>query len=179
MNNPEIFLHNTLSGKKELFKPIKAGKAGIYNCGPTVYDTAHIGNLRTFIMDDLVRRVFEYNDYDVTQVMNITDVDDKTIRRSKAEKKTLGDLTRHYEKAFLDDIHALNILTPNILLRATENIDGMIALILRLMEKGFAYKTDDGVYMSIEKVKGYGELAHLKPSAEQKSRIANDEYDKE
>ena len=179
MTNPEIHLYNTLSGKKELFKPIKAGKVGIYNCGPTVYDTAHIGNFRTFIMDDLVRRVFEYNDYEVTQVMNITDVDDKTIRRSKAENKTLGDLTRHYEKAFLDDIHTLNIQTPHKLLRATENIDGMIALISKLIEKGFAYKADDGVYMSIEKVKGYGELAHLKLASEKKSRIANDEYDKE
>ncbi len=174
-----MHLYNTLSGKKDLFKPIRAGKVGIYNCGPTVYDTAHIGNLRTFIMDDLVRRVFEYNDYEVTQVMNITDVDDKTIRRSQAEKKPLGELTRHYEKVFLNDIHTLNILTPNILLRATENIDGMIALIGKLIEKGFAYKADDGVYMSIEKVKGYGELAHLKLAAERKSRIANDEYDKE
>jgi cysteinyl-tRNA synthetase len=179
MTNPEIFLHNTLSGKKDLFKPIKAGKVGIYNCGPTVYDSAHIGNLRTFVMDDIVRRVFEYNDFEVTEVMNITDVDDKTIRRAMQEKKTLSDLTKHYEKAFLDDIHALNILTPHKLLRATENIDGMISLVLKLIEKGFAYKADDGVYMSIEKVKGYGELAHLKLAALKKSRIVNDEYDKE
>jgi cysteinyl-tRNA synthetase len=179
MINPEIFLHNTLSNKKELFKPIKAGRVGIYNCGPTVYDSAHIGNLRTFVMDDIIRRVFEFNDYEVTQVMNITDVDDKTIRRAAQEKKTLSDLTKHYEKVFLDDIHALNILTPSKLLRATENIDGMISLISKLLEKGFAYKADDGVYMSIEKVKGYGELAHLKLVAEKKSRIANDEYDKE
>jgi cysteinyl-tRNA synthetase len=175
----EIFLHNTLSGKKDLFKPIKAGKVGIYNCGPTVYDSAHIGNLRTFVMDDIVRRVFEYNDFKVTEVMNITDVDDKTIRRSKEENKPLSDLTKHYEKIFLDDIHALNILTPNKLIRATENIGGMISLISKLLEKGFAYKADDGVYMSIEKVKGYGELAHLKLAALKKSRIANDEYDKE
>jgi cysteinyl-tRNA synthetase len=175
----EIFLHNTLSGKKELFKPIKKGSVGIYNCGPTVYDSAHIGNLRTFVMDDIIRRVFEFNDYEVTEVMNITDVDDKTIRRAAQEKKSLGDLTKHYEKVFLDDIHALNILTPHKLLRATENIDGMISLISKLLEKGFAYKADDGVYMSIEKVKGYGELAHLKLAAEKKSRIANDEYDKE
>lgn len=179
MTNHEIFLHNTLSNKKELFKPIKAGKVGIYNCGPTVYDSAHIGNLRTFVMDDIIRRVFEYNDFKVTQVMNITDVDDKTIRRSKEEKKSLSDLTKHYEKVFLDDIHALNILTPHKLLRATENIGGMISLISKLIEKGFAYIADDGVYMSIEKVKGYGELAHLKIAAEKKSRIANDEYDKE
>jgi cysteinyl-tRNA synthetase len=175
----DIFIHNTLSGKKELFKPLKKGVVGIYNCGPTVYDSAHIGNLRTFVMDDIVRRVFEYNDFEVTQVMNITDVDDKTIRRATQEKKTLSDLTKHYEKVFLDDIHALNILTPNKLLRATENIDGMISLISKLIEKGFAYKADDGVYMSIETVKGYGELAHLKLAVEKKSRIANDEYDKE
>ena len=179
MTNPEIHLHNTLSNKKELFKPIKAGRVGIYNCGPTVYDRAHIGNLRTFVMDDIVRRVFEYNDFEVTQVMNLTDVDDKTIRRATQEKKKLGDLTKYYEKAFLDDIHAMNILTPHKLLRATESIDGMVTLIVKLIDKGFAYKADDGVYMSIEKVAGYGELAHLKPSAEKKSRIANDEYDKE
>ena len=175
----DIFIHNTLSGKKELFKPLKKGFVGIYNCGPTVYDSAHIGNLRTFVMDDIVRRVFEYNDFKVTEVMNITDVDDKTLRRAKEEKKSLSDLTKHYEKIFLDDIHALNILTPHKLLRATENIDGMISLISKLLEKGFAYKANDGVYMSIEKVKGYGELAHLKLGAENKSRIANDEYDKE
>jgi len=179
MTDSTIHLYNTLSGKKELFKPIKIGRVGIYNCGPTVYDSAHIGNLRTFVMDDIVRRVFEYNDFEVTQVMNITDVDDKTIRRATQEHKPLKDLTMFYEKAFLDDIHALNILTPNKLLRATENIDGMISLISKLIEKGFAYKADDGVYMSIEKVKGYGELAHLKLATEKKSRIANDEYDKE
>ena len=175
----DIFLHNTLSGKKEKFKPIKKGVVGMYNCGPTVYDSAHIGNLRTFVMDDLCRRVFEYNEYEVTQVMNITDVDDKTIRRAAEEKKPLGELTRHYEKIFIDDLHALNILTPHKLLRATENIEAMISLVSKLLEKGFAYKADDGVYMSIEKVKGYGALAHLKLAAEQKSRIANDEYDKE
>lgn len=192
MTKIDIYLHNTLSGKKEPFKPIKAGKVGMYHCGPTVYDRAHIGNLRTFVMDDIVRRVFEYNEFEVTQVMNLTDVDDKTIRRSREEGKTLKDLTRHYEKMFLDDIHALNILTPHKLLRATDNIEEMVKLIGKLIEKGFAYKADDGVYMSIEKVKGYGELAGfkaaLKARAESQlhgntkspySRIASDEYDKE
>ncbi|MDE2188365.1 MAG: cysteine--tRNA ligase [Patescibacteria group bacterium] len=179
MAKTEIYLYNTLSGKKELFKPLKAGVVGIYNCGPTVYDTAHIGNLRTFVMDDIVRRVFEYNEYKVTQVMNLTDVDDKTIRRATDEGIPLGDLTRRYEKAFLDDIHALNIQTPHSLLRATENIDSMIVLISTLIEKGFAYKANDGVYMSIEKVKEYGALAHLAKAKETKSRVANDEYDKE
>jgi cysteinyl-tRNA synthetase len=179
MDPKNIYLHNTLSGKKELFKPIKPGVVGMYHCGPTVYDAAHIGNFRTFVMSDILRRVFEYNDYAVTQVMNITDVDDKTIRRAREEKKSLTDLTRHYEKVFLDNLHSLNILTPTKLLRATENIDGMISLVQKLLEKDFAYKTDDGIYMSIEKVKGYGELARLDLATEKKSRIASDEYDKE
>src|SRR5665213_3019320 len=148
MNPSDIFLHNTLSGKKELFKPIKKGAVGMYHCGPTVYDSAHIGNLRTFVFSDLLRRVFEYNEYEVTQVMNITDVDDKTIRRAREEKKSLADVTRHYGRIFIDDLHALDILTPHKLLRATENIEAMISLISKLLDKGFAYKADDGVYMS-------------------------------
>src|SRR5579872_7177193 len=97
----EIKLHNTLSRTKEVFKPLMPGKVGIYNCGPTVYDVPHIGNYRTFVMYDLIRRLFEYNGYEVNQVMNITDVDDKTIRRSREEKVSLKELTQKYEKLFL------------------------------------------------------------------------------
>ena len=96
----DIYLHNTLTGKKEKFIPIVAGQVGIYSCGPTVYDYAHIGNFRTFIFGDILRRMFEYNGYAVNQVMNITDVDDKTIKRSQQEKAGLSDITRKYENLF-------------------------------------------------------------------------------
>ncbi|MDP3962386.1 MAG: cysteine--tRNA ligase, partial [bacterium] len=172
-------IFNTLSGEKEEFKPIKEGSVGIYNCGPTVYDTAHIGNLRTLVMYDIVRRVFEYEGYTVTQVMNITDVDDKTIRRSREESKSLEEVTRHYENLFLEDIHSMNILTPHQILRATGHIKEMIEMISILLEKGIAYPTKDGVYFSIGMFPEYGKIANIKLDAEVRERIAKDEYEKE
>ena len=174
-----IYIHNTLTGQKEIFKPIAENKVGIYNCGPTVYDTVHIGNLRTFVMDDIIRRVFEYNEYFVTQVMNITDVDDKTIKRSINEKTTLEKLTRHYENLFLSNIHSLNILTPHRILRASEHIKEMIEMISTLLEKDIAYITKDGVYFSIGLFKEYGKLAKIDLKGEVRERISNDEYEKE
>ena len=134
-----IYLHNTLSGKKEEFKPLKKGQVHIYNCGPTVYDTVHIGNLRTFVLYDLVRRVFEYEKYKVTQAMNITDVDDKTIKRSQQERTSLEKLTKHYQELFLKDIESLNILKATKLLSARDHIKDMINLISILLEKKVAY----------------------------------------
>ncbi len=175
----DITLFNTLSKKKETFKPLQAGKVGMYSCGPTVYNTQHIGNYRTMVMNDTVRRMFEYNGYEVTHVMNSTDVDDKTIRRSREEGMSLQELTRKYEKAFLEDLDALDIERPTHFIRATEYIPAMIELISALIAKGVAYAADDGVYVSIAKVKGYGALAGLKLDSAAKERIANDEYDKE
>jgi cysteinyl-tRNA synthetase len=175
----EIKLHNTLSGEKETFAPIKEGEVKMYNCGPTVYDFAHIGNFRTFIMADLLRRTFEYEGYKVMHVMNITDVDDKTIKKSKQEKAPLKTVTSRYEKLFFEDLKALNILLPNVTPRATENIQKMIELIERLLDKGAAYTSSDGVYFDISKAENYGELARLDLSTKTKERIANDEYDKE
>ncbi len=174
----DITLYNTLSRKKEVFKPIKAGHVSMYHCGPTVYDTPHIGNYRTFILADLLRRLFTYNGYEVNQVMNITDVDDKTIRRSQEEKVSLTELTGKYEKLFHDEIAELNILTPQFL-RATDNIPEMIVLISDLLEKKIAYIAKDGVYLSIKKVNDYGQLAGLDLSANTEERIRSDEYDKE
>lgn len=178
-----IYIYNTLSGKKEEFKPIEKDKVGIYNCGPTVYDTAHIGNLRTFVMYDITRRVFEYNKYFVTQVMNITDVDDKTINRSMKENISLQQLTRHYETLFIADLHSLNILTPHKLLSARDHIKEMIEMISILLEKGKAYVSKDGVYFSIGLSKNYGQLAKLNidptDTTTLKERIVNDEYEKE
>ncbi|MEK7464127.1 MAG: cysteine--tRNA ligase [Patescibacteria group bacterium] len=174
-----IQIYNTLTGQKEEFKSLKKGKVGMYHCGPTVYDTAHIGNLRTFIMNDTIRRVFEHENYDVTQVMNITDVDDKTMRKSKEENTTLERLTKHYETLFLADIHSLNILTPHKLLSARNHVKNMIEMISTLLDKGIAYPTKDGIYFGISKFKDYGKLAKINLSDETKERIANDEYDKE
>lgn len=172
-----------MSGKKEEFKPIEEKRVGIYSCGPTVYDTAHIGNLRTYTSNDIIRRVFEYNGYFVKHVMNLTDVDDKTIRRSQENKMSLEQLTRHYETLFLADLHSLNILTPNRILRATDHIKEMTDMIAILLEKGIAYITKDGVYYSIGLFKDYGKLAKLKieatDSSKLRERISNDEYEKE
>ena len=153
----------------------------MYNCGPTVYDFAHIGNFRTFIMSDTVRRVFEYEGFKMKQAMNITDVDDKTIRRSSEEGVTLAALTDKYEKFFWDDMASLNNLKPHKILSARGNVNEMIKMISVLLKKGIAYKTADGVYVSIDKVKNYGALAHLKNISEESHEhvlIASDEYDK-
>lgn len=178
-----IKLYNTLTSQKEYFKPLVDGKVGIYTCGPTVYDTVHIGNLRSFLMSDMIRRIFEYNDFFVTQVMNITDIDDKTIKKSRENNVSLDKLTRHYETLFLNDIHSLNILTPNKILRATEYIKEMIEMISILLKKGIAYQSRDGIYFSIALSKNYGQLAKLKfdatDSTALKERISNDEYEKE
>jgi len=177
----EIKLYNTLGRKIEIFKPIKQGQISMYHCGPTVYDTPHIGNYRTFILADILRRIFEYNGYEVHQVMNITDVDDKTIRRSQEEHITLKELTSKYESLFLTELDELNIKTPKNLTRATDYIDEMIRIIDKLIKDGFAYKANDGVYMSVEKIEQYGELAQL-PSINKDHKVArinNDEYDKE
>lgn len=175
----DIRIYNSLTKKTETFKPIKEGRVGIYNCGPTVYDTPHIGNYRSFVTYDLVRRMFEYNGYKVEQVMNITDVDDKTIKRSRREGVPLAEVTRKYEDLFVKGLASLNVLTPHHLIRATDHIGNMIDLISRLIENGSAYKADDGIYMSIDKVKGYGELAGIEFRSKTKERVANDEYDKD
>lgn len=175
----KIHLQNTLTGEKEEFKPLKEGKVSMYNCGPTVYDYAHIGNFRTFIFSDVLRRMFEYNGYAVDAVMNITDVDDKTIKRSQKENVSLETLTRKYEEIFFNDLKSLNIERFAKTPRATESITEMISLIEKMLENGTAYKSSDGIYFDITKSKDYGKLANLNLENTTKERIANDEYDKE
>ena len=172
-------LYNTLTRKKENFKPLKKGKVGMYSCGPTVYDYAHIGNLRTNIFYDIVRRSLEFLGYKVTQVMNITDVDDKTIMASQKNEVPLKNFTKKYETLFFEDIKSLNIKQPMKVLRATENIKDMIKLIDNLLKKKIAYKTSDGIYFDIGKFKDYGKLAKLSKMTKTKSRINSDEYDKQ
>ncbi len=175
----DIFLHNTLSHKKEKFEPQVEGEVSMYHCGPTVYNTPHIGNYRTFIMNDIIRRVFEYNSYKVNQVMNITDVDDKTIRGSKEAGIPLETFTRKYEDLFLEEIKSLNFLIPNHITRATEYISQMIGMIEILLNKEIAYVSNDGIYLSVSKVPQYGKLADLDLSKLSKERITNDNYDKD
>jgi len=171
-------LYNTLTRKKENFKPLKDKNVGMYSCGPTVYNYAHIGNLRTYLFNDFLKRSLEFLDYKVNQVMNITDVDDKTIRESQKNKSSLSVFTKKYEKIFFNDLKELNIQKPTHTLRATENIPEMIKIIEKLLKKNIAYKTEDGIYFNIEKTKNYGKLALLDKTKKTKSRIKNDEYDK-
>ncbi len=154
-----------------MFKPIKNAGAGIYACGPTVYNFAHIGNLRTYIFEDLLKRMFIYNKYKVKHVMNITDVghltsdgddgEDKMLLGAKREGKSVWDIARFYEKAFFEDTGKLNILNPDIKCRATEHIQDMINLIKRIEENGFTYVSGGNLYFNIEKFKDYGKLSGL------------------
>ena len=134
--------YNTLTRKKELFKPIKKGVVGVYSCGPTVYDYAHIGNLRAYVFVDLLKRYLRYKGFKVKHVMNITDVEDKIIKSSQKQNKSLKELTRFYTKEFLKDLKALNIIPAEIMPKATESIDEMVKLIKILLDKGYAYKTE-------------------------------------
>lgn len=174
----DLVLTNTLTGAKETLRPIRDREVKMYHCGPTVHDYAHIGNFRSSIIYDVLRRTLEYAGYEVTQVMNITDIDDKTIKRSHDEGITLAALAMRYENYFLADLRHLNVKVPEHLPHATAHIGGMIALIEKLLRDGFAYKADDGIYFDIAKSQGYGTLASLDLEAGVQARVANDEYDK-
>ena len=178
---------NTLSRSVQEFVPLDATskKVGMYCCGPTVYDFAHIGNWRTFVFGDLVRRYLTFRGYDVNHVMNITDVEDKIIRRVRETKTTLREFTGQYEAAFFDDMKALGCHLPNVTPRATDYIADIVALIEKLIARGIAYKANDGsVYFSIEKYRGcgcqYGQLQKLNfDEMRVGERVASDEYEKE
>ncbi|MFA5196898.1 MAG: cysteine--tRNA ligase [Patescibacteria group bacterium] len=176
-------IYNTLTKKKEEFKPQKDMQVKMYVCGPTVYDHAHLGNLRTYINTDLLRRWLKYSGYEVEEVMNITDIDDKTIKRSIDEKVPIKNVTQKYEKMFLDDLKKLNIEIPEKMPHATgdEVIDQMIMIVQKLLDDGYAYKSDDGsVYYSVKKFKGYGKLSGIDLSGiKEGARVAQDEYEKE
>lgn len=175
-----IRLYNVLTRKKELFKPLKKGRVGFYACGPTVYNVAHIGNLRTYIFEDVLRRTLEYAGYKVRQVMNITDVDDKIIREASAKKKTIVEFVKPYEEVFFKDLKSLGIEDAWKYPRATEHIPEMIRLITRLLKKGIAYTAEGSVYFAIKKFRGYGKLSRI-ASRELKAgaRVEADEYTKQ
>lgn len=172
--------YNTLSRKKEVFKPIAAGTVKIYSCGPTVYARIHIGNLRAFVVSDLIRRYLKWKGYRLKHVMNITDVDDKTIRDSRKEGMALKEFTERYAKAFFEDIESLNIERVEHYPRATESISDIVKLVQALLDKGYAYKGNDAVYFQISKFKDYGKMAHLDMKGlKAGARVKQDEYDKE
>ncbi len=173
--------YNSLSHQVEEFNPLVPGKAGMYTCGPTVYNFAHIGNFRAYMFEDLLRRTLTFCGYDVTQVMNLTDVDDKTIRGSIQAKKPLRDYTQTYKAAFFEDLQALRIEKAEVYPAATDHIPEMIALVQALMDKGVAYVGDDkSVYFSIARFPAYGQLARIKREEMRDGvRIKNDEYAKE
>lgn len=180
-------LFNTLSRSVQEFQPFDPlGKSvGMYCCGPTVYDFGHIGNFRTFVFSDLTRRYLEFRGFQVNHVMNITDVEDKIIRRVRETGKGLGPYTQHYTEAFLADLATLNCLNPHQLPRATEFIPQIIELISQLVRRGIAYQAPDGsVYFSIDKYRGcgcrYGQLVNLNfEEMRVGERVASDEYAKE
>ncbi|HVU08733.1 MAG TPA: cysteine--tRNA ligase [Verrucomicrobiae bacterium] len=178
-------LFNTLSRSVQEFAPLAPPRVGMYCCGPTVYDFAHIGNWRTFVFADLVRRYLEFKNLQVTHVMNVTDVEDKIIKRVREQKTTLRDFTSKFEAAFFDDLKTLNCREPHVKPRATEHIAEIIALIEKLVARGVAYKANDGsVYFSIEKYRGcgckYGQLLNLNfDELRVGERVSSDEYEKE
>jgi cysteinyl-tRNA synthetase len=179
MNSPTYF-QNTLTHKKEIFFPIEKGKVKMYTCGPTVYSYAHIGNFRTFIFEDVLRRYLKLKGYEVVQVMNITDVDDKTIRNSIAEGLSLEEYTQKYTQAFFDDLEKLRIEKAEYYPKATEHVQEMIEIIKELEKKGFTYEKDGSTYFRIEKFKEYGKLSKIDiTNVKTGSRYDADEYEKE
>ncbi len=172
-------LYNTLIKKKQVFIPIKKNQAGIYSCGLTVYDYGHIGNYRAFAASDILRRYLEYKGYKVKKIVNITDVDDKTIKESIKLGINLKEFTKAYEEAFFEDEKKLNIKPADNYPRATDHIKEMISIIKKLLKRGIAYKTGDGIYFNIKKFRGYGKLSGVKlKGLKEGARISRDEYDK-
>lgn len=174
-------VYNSLTRRNEELVPLEKNEIRLYTCGPTVYNFAHIGNFRAYTFEDILRRVIQFNGMKVRQVMNLTDVDDKTIRGANAAGVKLTDYTKTYKDAFFADLKKLNVQRAEVYPAATDHIPEMIALVEKLMEKGVAYQSEDGsVYFNVRKFPGYGKLAHIDFEHQQTgARCAADEYDKE
>jgi cysteinyl-tRNA synthetase len=174
-------IFNTVKRKKQVFKPGHIKIVKLYTCGPTVYNYAHVGNFRAYLFYDILRRYLEYIGYEVKHVMNLTDVDDKTIRDSRKEGMKLRDFTQKYVDAFFQDIKTLRIKQAHIYPKATDHINDMVDMIKRLMLRGYAYRGDDGsIYFSISKFKNYGKLSKLKiKKLKAGARVSQDEYTKQ
>jgi len=176
-----IKFYNTMSRSKEEFTSLKDNQVKMYTCGPTVYNYAHVGNFRAYIFEDILRRTLKYYGYKVTQVMNLTDVDDKTIRDSQVANVPLLEFTKKYKDAFFEDIESLKIEKAEVYPAATDHIKEMVKLIQVLLGKKYAYQTDDGsIYFSISKFPEYGNLARIDMENQRAgSRVKNDEYEKD
>ena len=172
---------NSLTRRVEPLEPIAENTVRLYTCGPTVYNFAHIGNFRAYVFEDVLRRVVQFNGMKIRQVMNLTDVDDKTIKGANAAGVPLADYTKAYKDAFFADLKKLNVQPAEVYPAATDHIPEMIALVSKLMEKGVAYQSDDkSVYFKVREFPGYGKLAHIDFDAQRTGqRCAADEYDKE
>jgi len=172
-------LYNSLGRKMQTFEPIKEGEVKMYCCGPTVWNYAHIGNFRTFVFEDLLRRYLKFKGYRVYQVMNITDVEDKIIKGIKESHKPLKEHTRFYESEFMADMRSLGVENAEVYPRATENIPEMVGLIKVLLDKGYAYRAQDGsIYYSVSKFKNYGALSGVRlDSLKPAGRVDSDHYE--
>ena len=173
-------LYNTLTRQLEPFTPLEGNTVRMYACGPTVYAFAHIGNYRTFVFQDALRRYLKYLGYEVRQVVNLTDVDDNTIHNSQVAGIPLRAYTDKYIQAFLVDRQLLNLEEPEFLVRATDHIPEMVRLVQTLVDKGFAYQSEGSVYFKVAAFPGYGQLSHLDFSGVRAgARVDSDKYDKE
>lgn len=167
----DIYFYNTLTKQKDLFKPIEEGKVKIYSCGPTVYKDATIGNMRTNLFQDTLRRVLEYNGYEVKQVMNITDVghlvsdgdegEDKMLKSAREEHKTPMEIAEYYTKLFFKDLKRLNVEIPEVICKATDHIEEMLEMVQKIMENGYAYETSTAIYFDVSKLDEYGILSGI------------------
>jgi cysteinyl-tRNA synthetase len=172
--------HDTMTRKLEEFESIEPGKVRMYTCGPTVYAPAHVGNFRAYMFEDILRRYLIYKGYEVTQVMNLTDIDDKTIRDSNAKGITLTEHTQPLKDMFFEDIDRLNIQRAEYYPAATEHINEMVAMVEKLLERGHAYRSGDSVYYKISSFPKYGSLSHMKiEDLRAGARVDSDEYEKE
>ncbi|MBN1682050.1 cysteine--tRNA ligase [Candidatus Bathyarchaeota archaeon] len=176
----KLKLFDTMAKEKRLFEPLTSEEVKVYACGPTVYGDPHIGNFRSFIVSDILHRWLEYSGYNVKFVMNITDIDDKTIRDSALSKISIKDFTKQYTNSFLRGLDLLNIKRASAYPRATEYINQMIEFIQILLDKNIAYITEDGIYFDIDKYPEYGKLSGVNLTETQKTdRIKKDEYEKD
>ncbi|MFA5764177.1 MAG: cysteine--tRNA ligase [archaeon] len=174
-------IFNSLGNELQEFVPLHGKNVGLYTCGPTVYDHAHIGNFRTYVWEDILKRYLIFKGFSVKQVMNLTDIDDKTIKGSIRENTTLDEYTKKYKKSFFEDVKLLNILPAEVYPEATKHIGEMVEIIQKLLDKGIAYKGEDNsIYYSIKKFPNYGKLAGIDVTKlKDGARIKQDEYEKE
>ena len=176
----EIRFHNTLSNRLEALVPVHKGEIRIYTCGPTVYDFAHIGNFRTFVFQDILRRFLLSRGLRILQVMNLTDVDDRIIQKAAEAGVPIREYTEKYVEAFLEDMRALNLQTPEEIVRATDHIEDMVDLIERLQKKGLTYPSEGSIYYRIAKFPDYGKLSKIDVGGMKAgARVDNDRYEKD